>query len=73
MSHEVIRTHVVIPKDLLEEVDKLVGPRRRSEFLTAAASEKVARLKLRHAAHKLRGSLEYTDIPGWETSESAVD
>ncbi len=73
MSHEMIRTHVVIPKDLLEEVDKLVGSRRRSEFLTAAVAEKVARLKLRQAAHKLGGSLEHTDIPGWETSESSAD
>ncbi len=48
MSLELIRTHVMIPIDLLEEVDTLVGPRRRSAFLTAAAAEKVARLKLRH-------------------------
>ncbi len=72
MSHELIRTHVVMPKDLLEEVDKLVGSRHRSEFVTAAAAEKVACLKLRQAAHKLGGSLEHTDIPGWETSESAA-
>lgn len=73
MSHEMTRTHVVIPRDLLEEVDKLVGPRHRSEFLTEAVAEKVARLKLRRAARKLGGSLEHTDIPGWETSESAAE
>ncbi|CCF83057.1 hypothetical protein NITHO_1800003 [Nitrolancea hollandica Lb] len=72
MSHELIRTHVVMPKDLLEEADKLVGSRHRSEFVTAAAAEKVARMKLRQAAHKLGGSLEHTDIPGRSSSPRSV-
>lgn len=42
MGNEMIRNHAVIPKDLLEDVDKLVGSRRRSEGLIAAAAEKVA-------------------------------
>lgn len=73
MSKERLRAHVVVPEDLLKEVDELVGPRRRSDFFAEAAREKLSRLKLRQAAHKLGGSLADTPIPGWETTESAAD
>jgi hypothetical protein len=65
------RAHVVIPDDLLLEIDALVGRRRRSEFFVDAAREKVARERLRSAAHELAGSLKDADVPGWETPESA--
>lgn len=64
------RVHVVIPEDLLQEVDALVGPRRRSEFFIDAAREKVARERLRRVAHELAGSLKDEDISGWETPEA---
>ncbi|MBV9281753.1 MAG: hypothetical protein JOZ41_16870 [Chloroflexi bacterium] len=70
MNRDRLRAHVVIPEDLLREVDALVGNRKRSDFLVEAAREKVAREKLRRAAHRLGGTLADTDIPGWETSES---
>jgi hypothetical protein len=71
MSTERSRAHIVLPEDLLEEVDALVGPRRRSEFFVEAAREKVRREKLRRAAHAVAGSLADTPIPGWESSEEA--
>jgi hypothetical protein len=64
------RAHVVVPEDLLAEVDDLVGPRRRSEFFAEAAREKVARERLRLAAHELAGSLKDEEIPGWETPDA---
>lgn len=73
MGREMMRTHIVIPKELVEEVDRLVGPRRRSEFFVDAATEKMARLKLREVARKLGGSLADKENPGWETSESAAE
>jgi len=73
MSEEMIRTHVVIPKALVETIDVLVGKRHRSAFLTEAAEKEVRRLKLLKAAEKAGGSLEHVEIPGWETSESAVE
>jgi hypothetical protein len=71
MSTERSRAHIVLPEDLLEEVDALVGPRRRSEFFVEAARERVRREKLRRAAHAVAGSLADTPIPGWESSEEA--
>jgi metal-responsive CopG/Arc/MetJ family transcriptional regulator len=73
MSKEKMRTHVVIPKTLVETIDKLVGKRHRSEFLTEAAEKEVRRLKLIKAAEKAGGSLAHVDIPGWESSEAAAE
>jgi len=71
MSRDRLRAHVILPEDLLREVDDLVGPRKRSEFFVDAAREKIARERLRRAAHKLGGSLADKDIPGWESSQAA--
>jgi metal-responsive CopG/Arc/MetJ family transcriptional regulator len=73
MSKEKMRTHVVIPKTLVETIDELVGKRHRSEFLTEAAEKEVRRLKLLKAAEKAGGSLEHIDTPGWESSEAAAE
>ena len=73
MANEMVRTHIIIPKDLVSDVDRLVGARHRSEFITDAVAEKLARARLRQAAHKLGGSLVDKDIPGWESTESAAD
>ena len=37
------RTHVVIPRELVAEIDTLVGKRRRSQFLTQAATKELMR------------------------------
>lgn len=65
------RVHLVIPEELLIEIDALVGPRRRSEFLVDAAREKVERERLRKAAHEYAGALKDAHIPGWETPQAA--
>jgi hypothetical protein len=57
-------------KDLLEEVDKFVGPRRRSEFLTEAAAEKLKREKILQAVQEAARLPADRDIPGWETPEA---
>jgi Arc/MetJ-type ribon-helix-helix transcriptional regulator len=40
------RTHVVLPEDLLAEIDRLVGPRGRSAFLVEVLREEVRRRRL---------------------------
>ncbi len=40
------RAHILIPNDLLREIDLLVGPRGRSAFLLETAREEVRRRKL---------------------------
>jgi hypothetical protein len=70
MTH-VVRTHFIAPKELIEEVDKLVGPRRRSEFLTEATAEKLKREKLLRLTRKvMKLPPVEEDTPGWETPEA---
>src|SRR5713101_1781990 len=72
MARKTMRTHVIVPKELVESVDELVGPRNRSKFFTEAVEEKLAHERLARVAQEVVGSLANVDIPGWETSESAA-
>jgi metal-responsive CopG/Arc/MetJ family transcriptional regulator len=71
-AEEMVRAHIVIPEELVREVDALVGHRQRSQFFTDAVREKVKRIKLTNAASKAAGSLAPIPIPGWETSQEAA-
>jgi metal-responsive CopG/Arc/MetJ family transcriptional regulator len=39
------RTHVVLDERLFKDIDRLVGTRQRSHFLTQAAEEKLLRIR----------------------------
>jgi hypothetical protein len=41
-----IRTHVILPSEVVREIDALVGKRGRSAFLTEVARQEVNRRKL---------------------------
>jgi len=41
-----VRTHVVLPEDLVKEIDDLVGPRGRSAFIVETARDAVRRKRL---------------------------
>lgn len=66
------RTHVVLPADLLEELDKVTGSRKRSEFIEAAVREKLDREKRMQTLLAAVGMFADEDIPGWETVESTA-
>jgi len=51
-----LRTNVMLPRELLEHIDRVAGARRRSAFLAEAAREKLARLRFRRAAARAFGS-----------------
>jgi hypothetical protein len=40
------RAHIVLPEDLIEEIDQLVGPRGRSAFLVETARAELRRRRL---------------------------
>jgi hypothetical protein len=65
------RAHVVLPPDLLAEIDRLVGPRRRSQFFVEAVSEKLAKMKLAEVAQRAAGSLADAETPLWSSPEAA--
>jgi hypothetical protein len=64
------RAHILIPTDLLGEIDALVGPRGRSAFLLETARQEVQRRKLLrflesgHAAWKTEDHPELTEGSG---------
>ena len=66
------RAHVVMPEDLIQAVDALVGTRRRSQFIAEAVAGELRRRRLRAAIAEMDGALADADIPGWETPESAA-
>jgi hypothetical protein len=70
MSHATTRTHVIAPKALIEEVDRLVGPRHRSEFITEAVTEKLERENRIRAVRQALTLPAVRDVPGWETPEA---
>ncbi len=51
-----LRTSVTLPKELLGEIDRVAGARRRSAFLAEAAREKLARLRFDRAAARAFGA-----------------
>lgn len=55
------RAHILLPHDLIKEIDSIVGPRRRSAFLVETARDAVRRTKL------LR-FLE-SDSPAWKDAD----
>jgi hypothetical protein len=73
MGVDVVRTHVVMPRETIRDIDELVGRRARSKFLTEAAEEKLRRLRQQRAIRKVAGSLRDVDIAGWETPESVSE
>lgn len=67
------RTHVVLPKTLVDEIDALVGPRRRSEWLAEVASDYLRRERLKLLASQAAGSIPDGEVPEWDTLESIAE
>ena len=73
MTEEMVRTHVLLPASLLQEVDRRAGARRRSEFIAAAVTQELHRQQLLEAYDAFAGSMEDVEVPGWETHDSTVE
>lgn len=67
-----MRTHVVLPADLVKEVDRVVGARRRSRFVEEAIRSHLRREQLGAALRETAGSLT-GDYPEWETPEKVSE
>ena len=57
------RTHVVLDENLVKDIDRLVGSRRRSSFLTEAAQEKLMRYRQIEALKAVAGAWKDQDHP----------
>lgn len=61
------RAHVSLPDELLEEVDRIAGRRRRSQFVEDAIREKLRRAAQDQALANQAGVLRDEDYPQWRT------
>jgi hypothetical protein len=57
------RTHIIIPEPLVNEIDRLVGKRGRSEFLAQAAEKELRRLQQIRALESVAGVWKDKDHP----------
>ena len=58
------RTHVVLPEELIKQIDELVGKRGRSAFLAEVAQREIIRLR------QLRFFKELASLPPADLSET---
>ena len=64
------RTNLTLPAILLEEVDKLAGPRGRSRYVAEAVAQRVKRDKLGKAIRETAGIM--VGKPGWMSPDEVV-
>lgn len=57
------RTHVVVSEELVEEIDRLSGKRKRSWFITQAVIKEIKRLNFINAVKETAGSWDDNDHP----------
>ena len=70
MSETKVKTHVVLPKDLLQEIGRVVGSKKRSEFLAEAAREKLKRVKLEKGIVRAAGLWTEERYPEFKTEKN---
>ena len=69
MNRERSGTHIILPREVVEAVDRLVGHRRRNAFVAEAVQEKLRREELRAALQETAGILNPSDYPQWDTPD----
>ena len=67
-----MRAHIVLPDKLTEEIDGIVGKRKRSRFVEDAIREKLKKKALLEALSETAGVLAAEEYPEWETPERAA-
>ena len=50
------KAHLVIPREILEEVDQIAGKRKRSLFITEATREKLQRERFLRTLEETQGA-----------------
>jgi metal-responsive CopG/Arc/MetJ family transcriptional regulator len=64
-----VPVNMTLPRDLVERLDAVVGPRQRSAFVEEAITYRLRREEMRRAWESLAGTLDSADYPEWSTAE----
>lgn len=67
------RAHIVIPDDLLREIDKVAGARGRSRFIVDAVRERIDQIAFQRALRRATGIAKARDYPHWKDRETAAE
>lgn len=67
-----VRTNLLLPRELVAEVDLYAGPRGRSRYVAEALTDRLRRDRLRRVVDATAGALNLDDYPYWRTSEDVV-
>jgi predicted transcriptional regulator len=68
-----IPVNLSLPEDLVQALDAVAGPRKRSAFAEEALRRAIKREQFRIAGERFAGSLDMEDYPHWRTSEDVVE
>ncbi|MGZ8463735.1 MAG: hypothetical protein ACXWWT_12970 [Candidatus Deferrimicrobiaceae bacterium] len=68
-----VRTNLLLPKDLVEEVDRFAGKRGRSRYVAEALRQRLKRDRLREMIDATAGAWSADQYPEFATSELVVD
>jgi metal-responsive CopG/Arc/MetJ family transcriptional regulator len=66
-------THIEVPAELVDEIDRTVGAEHRSSFVVDALTAGLQRLRQYQLAEAAAGTLDAAAVPEWSTRESTVD
>jgi hypothetical protein len=68
-----VRTNLMLPPELVAEVDRIAGPRNRSRYVAEAVEARLRRDHLKEVWDRSFGILKAEDHPEWATSEMVVE
>ena len=67
-----MRTHLILPDDLVNRIDGLVGKRKRNRFVEEAVREKLRKETLLSALEQTAGILAKGGCAEWATPDGAA-
>ncbi len=67
-----VRTNLMLPKDLVDTVDTVTGPRGRSRYVAKAVERQLRRDHQQAAFESTFGVLPAAAYPDWSTSDDVV-
>ena len=64
-----MRTNVTLPEELVREIDRVAGRRKRSQFIVEAVRERLAKLRFSEALAQAAGAWSDENHPDLVTQE----
>ncbi len=63
---KMVKTPLILPEDLVKEIDELIGRRKRSKFITKVTRKELKRIHLQRALERAAGAWKDEDHPELE-------